>query len=152
MVGFSWFLTRSSIQVQAWPVHRASFTKQIADRHSRPLHSRLRLPPVISHPAKGRQTSCSPFPAFPLALARFSRPQKVDPACPGPVSLPAESPLAFLFLLASQPQHASKPKIVKQTDVMPGRGTTDAIFIVRQLQEKYMEKRKLSIQHHCTNK
>jgi len=29
-----------------------------------------------------------------------------------------------------------------QFGFMPGRGTTDAIFIVRQLQEKYMEKRK----------
>ncbi len=102
MMGFSWFLTRSSIQVQAWPVHQASFTKQIADRHSRPLHSRSRLPPVVSHPAEGRQTSCSPFPAFPSALARFSRPQKADPARPGPVSLPAESPLSSRLALASK--------------------------------------------------
>ena len=102
MMGFSWFSTRSSIQVQDWPVHQASFTKQIADRHSRPLHSRLRLPPVVSHPAEGRQTSCSPFPAFPSALAHFSRSQKADPACPGPVSLPAESPLPFLRSLASK--------------------------------------------------
>ena len=130
MVGLSWFLTMSSIQVQAWPVHQirpnrgvglrrlgpwdsktsssrevsrdsqrlrhwtpdepvdvlirvnrrlplvvspASFTKQIADRHHRPLHSRSRLPLVVSHPAKGRQTSCHPLLAFLGARASRSR-------------------------------------------------------------------------------
>ena len=145
MVGFSWFLTRSSFQVQAWPVHQtrpnrgvglrtlgpwdskmsssrevsrvsqrlrhwtpdepvdvllikvdrrlplvvspASFMKQITDRHSRPLHSRSQLPLVVSHPAEGRQTSCSPFPA--ILSARSSR----KPIAPHLGALPAQ--LAF---------------------------------------------------------
>ena len=52
-------------------VSPASSMKQIADRHSRPLHSRSQLPLVVSHPAEGRQTSCRPFPAF--LSARSSR-------------------------------------------------------------------------------
>ena len=51
----------------------ASFTKQIADRHSRPLHSRSRLPLVGSHPAEGRQTSCRPLLAFLGACTSRSR-------------------------------------------------------------------------------
>ena len=144
-MGPSWFLSRSSIQVQDWPVHQASFTKQIADRHSRPLHSRSRLPPVISHPAKGRQTSCSPFPSFPSALARFSRPQKADPARPGPVSLPAESPLSLLRSLASKPlaPPLSSTSLSRPLPLSRPGGAYRP--------ERGRKKRELSIHHHRTN-
>ena len=100
----------------------------------------------------------SPFAAHRL-LARFSRPQKADPVCPSPVSLPAESPLVLLlsaflearllnsvlsvsfsaespfpFLLASKPQHASKPTAVF---VLLFRITT-VFFFVRSLRSHWL--------------
>ena len=145
MVCFSWFRPRSSIQVQAWPVHQtrpnrgvglrrlgpwdsktvssrevsrdsrrlrhwtldgaadvllievdrrlpqvaspASFTKQIADRHSRPLHSRSPLPVVVSP-------------------ASFTK-QIADSARSGSVSLPADSPPPSRSSPASKPTGSS---------------------------------------------
>ena len=80
----SWFLTRSSMQIQAWPVHQTRhagsmaeeeqpakplFTKQIADRHWAVPHTVDRrltqqsLPLLFEaglfHEADRRQTSCS---------------------------------------------------------------------------------------------
>jgi len=152
MVGFSWFLTRSSIQVQAWPVHQirpnrgvglrrlgpwdsktsssrevsrdsqrlrhwtpdepvdvllikvdrrlplvvspASFTKQIADRHSRPLHSRSRLPLVVSHAAEGTDLmQSSPCLSFGSLLTKADRApprRSLGTAClPGDCSPPS---------------------------------------------------------------
>ena len=49
MVGFSWFLTRSSIQVQAWPVHQTRPNRGVGLRRLGPWPRRHRRPKPLLH-------------------------------------------------------------------------------------------------------
>ena len=115
MEGFSWFLPRSSIQVQAWPVHQTRPNRGVGLRRLGPWDSKTSSSCEVSRDSQ-RLHHWTPDEPVDVLLTKTDRapPRRsvsplpiADSARSGSVSLPADPPLPFLRSLASKPTDSS---------------------------------------------